>query len=299
MRTGIKFFLLITIVNFSFCSSPKNTETGEKKRIVLIPGKDSHGVGEHEFLGGCQLLARLLNENVAGVEAIVTEQGWPKDTTVLDNAAAILMYSDGAEGHMALPHMAHINGLAQKGVGLINLHFAVEIPKGEGGNNFLKWIGGYFETYYSVNPTWTAKFDSLPAHPVTNGVNPFEVRDEWYYHMRFTEDGKNLFSVLKLLPPATTLDRPEGDRSGNPHVRESVLVRKEPQTMAWAYTRPGGGRGFGFTGGHFHKNWMNDDFRKLVLNATLWVAKIKVPENGVVTPTPGESQLILLQKKSG
>jgi hypothetical protein len=44
---------------------------------------------------------------------------------------------------------------------------------------------------------------------------------------------------------------------------------------------------------------MNDDFRKLVLNATLWVAKIKVPENGVVTPTPSESELVLLQKKSG
>ena len=28
-----------------------------------------------------------------------------------------------------------------------------------------------------------------------------------------------------------------------------------------------GGRGFGFTGGHFHWNWGNDQFRKLMLNA--------------------------------
>ena len=42
--------------------------------------------------------------------------------------------------------------------------------------------------------------------------------------------------------------------------------------MMWVYERPDGGRGFGFTGGHFHANWANDDQRKLVLNAILWLA---------------------------
>jgi hypothetical protein len=28
--------------------------------------------------------------------------------------------------------------------------------------------------------------------------------------------------------------------------------------MAWAYERPNGGRGFGFTGGDIHKNWAVD-----------------------------------------
>ena len=44
---------------------------------------------------------------------------------------------------------------------------------------------------------------------------------------------------------------------------------------------------FGFTGAHFHRNWANDDFRKTVLNAILWTAKVEVPEAGVassVTP---------------
>ena len=45
--------------------------------------------------------------------------------------------------------------------------------------------------------------------------------------------------------------------------------------------RGDGGRGFGFTGGHFHDNWGNDDFRKVVSNATLWIAKAEVPEDGV------------------
>ncbi len=49
--------------------------------------------------------------------------------------------------------------------------------------------------------------------------------------------------------------------------------------MAWAAERAdGNGRGFGFTGAHFHRNWQNDDFRKLVLNAIAWTAHAEVPQ---------------------
>lgn len=289
-------FLLLAFFAVASCAEQKKSGNGSKKKIVLIPGKDSHGVGEHEHLGGCQLLAKLLNENVPGVTAVVTEQGWPVDTTVLDDADAILMYSDGGDGHMVIPHIEHIDRLMKKGVGLMNLHYAVEIPKGPYGDKFLEWVGGYFETYYSVNPFWTANYTEFPKHPVTNGVKPFSVKDEWYYHMRFKEGDKNLVPILKLLPPKETLDREEGTHSNNPSVREAILVRKEPQVMAWAYTRPNGGRGFGFTGAHTHNNWLDDNFRKLVLNALVWTAKIEVPGNGIETPTPTQSELDALRK---
>ena len=51
--------------------------------------------------------------------------------------------------------------------------------------------------------------------------------------------------------------------------------------LAWVVERPDGGRGFGFTGGHFHKNWGDPNFRKLVLNAILWTAGLDVPAAGV------------------
>jgi len=50
-----------------------------------------------------------------------------------------------------------------------------------------------------------------------------------------------------------------------------------------ALERGDGGRGFGFTGGHFHLNWGNADFRKVVLNALVWVSGAEVPEGGVVS----------------
>jgi type 1 glutamine amidotransferase len=45
--------------------------------------------------------------------------------------------------------------------------------------------------------------------------------------------------------------------------------------------RDDGGRGFGFTGGHFHSGWSNDEQRKLVLNAIAWTAKADVPATGI------------------
>jgi hypothetical protein len=106
--------------------------------------------------------------------------------------------------------------------------------------------------------------------------------------MRFAEENSRLIPVLADLPPKGTLVRDDGSlaRGDGPHsnnaaVRAAVLERKEAQTVAWAVTRPDAGRGFGFTGGHVHWNWGNQDFRTLMLNAIAWTAYASVPENGV------------------
>ena len=40
-----------------------------------------------------------------------------------------------------------------RGAGFMAIHYAVEVKKGNTqGDAFLKWVGGYFETYWSVNP---------------------------------------------------------------------------------------------------------------------------------------------------
>jgi hypothetical protein len=111
-------------------------------------------------------------------------------------------------------------------------------------------------------------------------VTPFTIHDEWYFHMRFREGMKGVTPILTAIPPESTMSRTDGTHSGNPAVREAVK-NAEPQHMAWACQRAEGGRGFGWTGAHYHKNWGNDNFRKLVLNAILWTAKAEVPAQGV------------------
>ena len=66
-----------------------------------------------------------------------------------------------------------LDKLSNKGVGIGCIHYAVEVPADEGGEYWLKWMGGYFETHWSVNPHWTAKFEKLPEHPVATAVKPF------------------------------------------------------------------------------------------------------------------------------
>jgi hypothetical protein len=61
--------------------------------------------------------------------------------------------------------------------------------------------------------------------------------------------------------------------------------------MLWAVERADGGRGVGFTGGHWHRNWANDDFRRVVLNAIVWTAGMDVPETGVKSEPVTEAQL--------
>lgn len=251
------------------------------KNILLIPGGASHGSGDHEHKAGCLLFAKCLN-TVPGIKTEVSA-GWPKEASAFDGVDAVVIYSDGGGGHPGiqgnrLPQLAE---LMKKGVGFGCVHYAVEVPKEKGGKEWLDWIGGYFETDWSVNPFWVADFKTLPQHPVTRGVKPFKQNDEWYYHMRFQPDMKGVTPILSALPPKETLNRRDGPHENNRFVREAVLTNQLPQHVMWVYDRPDGGRGFGFTGGHSHKFWGNPDFRTPVLNAILWIAKAEVPANGV------------------
>jgi len=267
--------------------TPMMGETG-KKKIVIVSGRPSHGYASHEHHAGCLLLAKWLNENVPNVEAVVHKHGWPKDPAALDGAAAIVVFSDGGGGHPMKPYMDEVEKLMKKGVGLACIHYAVEIPKGKDGDRLKSWIGGYFETHWSVNPHWRGEFQQFPKHPVANGLKPFFMDDEWYYHMRFIDDMKGVTPILSAVPPDKTRERPDGPHSGNPTVRSRKGM---PEHVCWVYDRPEGGRGFGFTGGHWHWSWACDSFRTVVLNGIAWVAGCDIPPGGVPSKRPTLEEL--------
>lgn len=262
-----------------------------KKKIVFIAGPPSHGYGSHEHYAGCRLLANALKEAMPNFDVEVIKNGWPEDgIAALSKADSVVVYCDGGGRHLLNPHIDRFDSLMDQGVGLVCIHYGVETPKGKTGDAFLKWIGGFFETHWSVNPHWDAKFEEFPEHPITRGVQPFTIRDEWYFHMRFRDEMRGVTPVLSAHPPQSTMTRPDGAHSGNPAVRKAVAER-EIQHVAWAAERDGGGRGFGFTGGHFHWNWAEPNFRKVVLNAIVWTARGTVPSGGVSTANPSQAQL--------
>lgn len=285
--------------------SAATSATG-KKKALLLAGNPSHGFGAHDHLSGCSLLAKLLNQSGLPIEAEVhslKDKGWP-DKDKLSSANTIVIYADGGGGHPFNSHLEELKSLTDKGVGIVCIHYGVETTIGAPGNAFLDWTGGYFEPNYSVNPHWTANYKSFPTHAITRGVKPFQINDEWYYHMRFREKMDGVTPLLTDLPPANTLvqvdadgkpimetaadgtkayklSRPEGPHNNNKFARKAVLEDKEPQHLAWARERPDGGRGFGCSGGHVHWNWGHNQFRKFFLNAIVWTAGLDVLPNGV------------------
>lgn len=237
-------------------------------KIVLVAGRRSHGPGEHEFFAGCAVLMKLLQQN--GVFPVMARDGWPQNPKTFENAKSVVFFMDGGGGHPILQknHLGEVQKLMESGAGFVNLHYAVEYPK-QFSDRLLPWLGGYYETGYSINPHWTADIKELPNHAITRGVKPFKILDEWYYCIRFNPDMKDVTPILKAVPPDQT--------------RRTDEAKKHPgrdEILAWAHDRADGGRSFGFTGGHFHRNWGDENFRRTVVNAVLWTAKIEVPSEG-------------------
>ncbi len=286
----MKNLILNILVLFGLLSSAASEAADKKAKVVFISGKPSHGRLAHEHRAGNMLLAKALNESDLPVEAVVLKDvGYPKDESVLDDASTIVIFCTGHGGHVLNPKLKEFDALMKKGKGVVMIHWATEAIKGDPGNKFLDWMGGFCDLNWSVNPHWVPNFKPQ-KHEIWNGVKPFSANDEWYYHMRFVKDLKGVTPILTDLPSAKTLRRKDGARSGNPTVRKAV-ANGESQHVAWAYERADGGRGFGFTGGHVHMNWQNDDNRKLMLNAILWTAKVKIPKGGVPSKTPTKEEM--------
>jgi hypothetical protein len=262
------------------------------KRVLLLAGRPSHPPGMHEFRAGCLLFQKCLAD-VSGVSVEVYSNGWPTkvigtntvdDNSVFDGAAAVFVYADGGGGHPAIKaeRLKVLDGLAAHGVGLGFGHYGVEVPAGEPGAAMHRWVGGYYEHLFSVNPMWSPNYEKFPNHPITRGVKPFSNRDEWYFNLRWTADeiAKTHATPILVATPSDEVRKgpyvyPPGPY---PHI---VAASGRQETLMWAFERPDGGRGFGFTGGHTHKNWGNESQRKVLLNALLWIANVEIPAEGV------------------
>ncbi len=120
-------------------------------------------------------------------------------------------------------------------------------------------------------------------------MRPFQIKDEWYFNIQFAggysadgmkETAGGKFTPILVAKPSDAVRNgpyvlPKGPY---PHIQQAG---GRPEAMMWAIERPDGGRGFGFTGGHYHENWGDDDFRKTVLNALVWIARCEVPATGI------------------
>jgi type 1 glutamine amidotransferase len=249
----------------------------QPKKIVLIAGKKSHGPGAHEYVKSVKLLKVMLDRspNLKGVRTEIHFNGWPEDPRALDSADTILTISDGQDGDKYSPvpfmtdeRMQVLERQMKRGCGFGTLHFSTFTPE-KYGPQILEWGGGYFQwqdaagqrNWYSQIKTVEADVAiAAPDHAIARGLEPFRMKEEFYYKIRFRDSDTRLKPLLRV-----------------PALAESP----RDNVVAWAVERAGGGRGFGTTMGHAYDHWKHPQFRRFVLNALVWSAGAEVPAGGV------------------
>ncbi|MVN91807.1 ThuA domain-containing protein [Mucilaginibacter aquatilis] len=246
------------------------------KNIVLIAGTKSHDPGEHEYEKTVKLIKVMLDRsNVKGINTSFYLNGWPPADSLLNKADLILFVTDGADGinfkespFLTGSRMAVLQRQVNRGCGIALLHFST-FADYEHGQKLLEWTGGYYDwqdstgakRHYSDLKVANAQVTlASPKHPISNGVKPFTIKDEFYYNMRFVAERKDIIPVLNV--PVLGGSKPLGD------------------VVAWGYKREKGGRAFCATMAHYYSNWQNENFRKVLLNGLIWAAGIKVPVSG-------------------
>lgn len=270
-----------------FCLLLCLTPVIAKKNILFIAGKPSHAHGEHEFRAGCMLLAKALNESGLDIEAKVHYYGWPKDESIFDGIDACVVYAD-AGGRFGKKY-AFLDQKVKAGMGIMFMHYGVHPSKMIGEKYFTSWIGGYMETGWSVNPHWIADITPKDKHPVARGVKtPFSAYDEFYWNMRFpsAQECDCCHALATAVPTPEKIVR--YINLWNKH-GEAGFGKK--QALMWCRDPKTGGRGIGFVGGHYHRNWAIADFRRLVLNSIVWLARAEVPMGGVPSKAINQDEL--------
>lgn len=260
----------------------------QPKNLVLIAGPNDHCKDNpcHMYIEDMQAMKQYLENDDNGNFAVRLYIHERPPLGSLDSVDAVIIHSSAdrliSEWHALFPqnddttgyneeYMKFLNDFQRqvdRGMGLMMLHYSVWVDHPEARKRYLDWFGGYYEEGYSqvdgdrdtpgTTAVETVTFPN-PDHPILNGVNPWTTDAEYYFNMVFQENRENITPILNSMLP---------------------LNDPAEHTVAWAKVRDNGGRSFAFTGGHFHKNFELGDYRKMMMNAVLWISKEVVPGNG-------------------
>lgn len=251
------------------------------RRIVIVAGCKSHGPpgnGIHDYAAEARLLQEALRRSVLGPRLSVVraeDDAWP--VAAVDEADCLVVVSDGRDGdlpcaeasHLASPErVAQVEAVTARGAGVVPVHFATFAAERDLARA-LSWQGAAFHweqagqrDWYS-RITWAAgTLDQLaPGHPILRGVAATRLPEEYYHRLAFHAQAVPLIAVRAL--PGTD---------------------ERERAVAWAFERPGGGRGFGTTMGHSLDSLRHDGLRALLLNGIAWAAGAEVPPEGLAVP---------------
>lgn len=238
---------------------PKESEssTPRKRLLLLSQGPDGHPWSTHEYLAGARILAQSL-QPIDSLQCVIAnaDEPWAEGPELIESADGVVIFlSQGARWiHQDPARLAALNKLAERGGAFVGLHWGIGCKDAEFIDGYLQLVGGCHggpDRKYKVLETQPVV--AATDHPIMRGVEPAPVKEEFYYTLKFVQPAGSTVPLLK------------------------ANIDGELHTVAWAWQRPDGGRSFGFSGGHFHENWRQEAYRRMVTQAILWTMKIEQP----------------------
>lgn len=246
----LKRLLILIAVLLSATSAQAETKT----KVLFIGKQPDHPFATHMYLHTSEMLAKCLKLN-GEIETVVSN-GWPQHEKTLAGVSTIVVYTTpAAEFLLDGPHRDQVTKLLDSGVGLVTIHWASSIFEqnlDRLGPAWLSYMGATWISNVGLHTGESPLKQLVPDHPVSRGWKEYDLHDEYYLNPRIVD-------ATPLL---------------------EVSAKGKPVIVGWGYERKNGGRSFGTTLGHFYRNFQREPFRRMVVNAILWSAKVDVPEGG-------------------
>lgn len=250
--------IVASLVLALLAASPTLAE--RPKKVLLLGQKRDHPPGTHEYMAGLRVLAKFLAP-VPGLELTIhqADEPWPRGPKLLGSADGVVLFlGQGARWEQTDPRrLEALQQLAARGGAIVGIHWAIGCKDAKYIDRHLELMGGCHggpDRKYTLIETRLEVVDR--RHPITFGVDDFRLDDEYYYRLKFAKRGR----VRPIL---------------------RATIDGKPETVAWAFERPDGGRSFGFCGMHYHRNWGLLPCRRLIAQGLLWTLKMPVPQQGL------------------
>jgi len=249
--SAAKRYLNVLILLLLLTAAANADEPPRKRLVLLVQGPDGHPAETHEYVKGMEIIAKTLQDR-ADLEIITVnaDEPWTDGPRQLADAdAAVLYLAEGAKWLQANAERQNaFEQLAARGGGLSCLHWAMGTRDPQYIDAFVKLFGGCHggpdRKFQVVETTLTPASEGFAAKN-----SAFSIEDEFYYALKFATDS-----------PVTPLWR--------------AMIDGNRETVAWTWQRPNGGRSFGFSGAHFHRNWERAEYRRLVRDGILWTMSL-------------------------